>query len=195
MVLQASTNVANMLNHPMRSLFVSAFWVTSPALFRPLAGVVVFVLGAGELCFGAVRTALLFVVGHVGATLTTVAAIAVGVVYGWLPTSAATAVDVGPSYRLAAVAAAVLARATGARGRTLVVLFVALALAVLVHGTPTDAGHLIAALLGLSAARPRLLFSPSRRARPSRREVPAPVPCALAHPPVMLHPASEVSSP
>jgi hypothetical protein len=156
MALEASTNLPNLLSRPLQVLFASAFWVPSAWLFWPLAALLVLVIGAAERRLGGLRTVLLFVIGHVGATLVTLAGVAIGVAHGWLPAGLATAVDVGPSYGLATVGAALLAGRTSPRSQlTLVLLITALALALALDRSPMDAGHLIAALLGLLAAQAR----------------------------------------
>jgi hypothetical protein len=145
----------NLLTHPLDVLFASAFWVSSPWMFWPVAAVLALVLGAAERRLGTLRAVLVFLGGHLGATAATVAAIAVGVGNGWVPSSLAYAVDVGPSYGLAAVGAVLVARTRDARRRHVaaVLLLGALALVLVIDRTFTDVGHLVAALLGLSAMR------------------------------------------
>lgn len=154
MTLGASTNLHNLAVHPVEVLFVSIFWVATPWVFWPVAAVLLPVLGGAERGLGSGRTALLFLAGHVGATLLTVAGIAVGVGVGWLPASLTYAVDVGPSYGLAAVAAALVAAvATPRRRRVLAVaLAVGLVGVVVVDRSFTDVGHLVAALIGFLIA-------------------------------------------
>jgi len=101
----ASTNLHNLESHPLDVLFISTFWVETAWLFWPVAALVVGVLGLSERRIGSWRTLGVFAAGHVGATLVTVAGVAVGVAHGWLPRELTHAVDVGPSYGLAAVAA------------------------------------------------------------------------------------------
>jgi hypothetical protein len=154
MTLSASTNLHNLTAHPLDVLVASAFWLSSVWMFAPIAAGLVLVVGTAERLLGSMRTVLVFVIGHVGATLVTVAGVAVGVAHGWLPTSLTYAIDVGPSYGLAAVGAALIARTANARRRhAAALLVVALVLVVLVDRTFTDVGHLVAALLAFLAAR------------------------------------------
>jgi hypothetical protein len=151
----ASTNLHNLLSRPVGVLFASAFWVSSAWMFVPIGAALVVVVGAAERRFGTVRTVLVFVVGHVGATLVTVAGIALGVAHGWLPASLTYAIDVGPSYGLAAVGAVLVARTANPRLRsTAAVLLVGtLVLVVVVDHTFTDVGHLAAVLMGFGVSR------------------------------------------
>jgi hypothetical protein len=159
MTFSASTNLHNLMTHPAQVLLASAFWVSSAWMFVPIAAALVLVVGTAERLLGSVRTVLVFVVGHVGATLVTVAGIAVGVAHGDLPRSLAYAIDVGPSYGVAAVGAVLIARTADARRRhvTAALLAVALVLVVVVDRTFTDVGHLVAALLAFLAARAGLV--------------------------------------
>jgi Rhomboid family len=194
LAVSASTNLDNLRSHPLDVLFVSAFWLETPWLFWPVAALVLVVLGVAERRLGSWRTLAVFVTGHVGATLVTVGGIAVGVAHGWLPSALTYAVDVGPSYGLAAVAA-VLAMRTPSRRRRLAqagVLLLALAAVAAVEQDFTDAGHLVAALLGLAVA-PAVLRRGHPRAerRPGltlRRRVPRPPrrPAGTASVPVPL---------
>jgi hypothetical protein len=146
----ASTNLHNLTAHPLDVLFASAFWVASAWMFLPMAAVLVLVLGTAERRVGSRPVILFFVVGHVGATLLTVAGIALGVSRGWFPTSLTYAVDVGPSYGLVAVAALLIACTRSGRRRhaKVAALMVILVLVVVVDRTFTDVGHLLAALIG-----------------------------------------------
>jgi hypothetical protein len=154
LALRASTNLHNLSVIPIEVLVVSVFWVSAPWVFWPVAAVLLPVLGAAERRLGSWRAALVFVGGHLGATLVTVAVIAAGVAGGWLPRSLTYAVDVGPSYGLAAVAAAlILAVRAPRRRRALAAALVGVLVAVLaLDRTFTDAGHLVAALIGFALA-------------------------------------------
>lgn len=150
----ASTNLHNLQSHPLDVLFVSAFWVETAWLFWPVAALVLVVLGVAERLLGSWWTLGVFVAGHVGGTLVTVAGIAVGVTSGRLPSELTYAVDVGPSYGLAAVAAVLAVRTPGRRRRIARagVLILALAATAAVERDFTAAGHLVAAVLGLAVA-------------------------------------------
>jgi hypothetical protein len=162
LVASASTNLHNMTIDPLRVLVVSAFWVQSTPWIWLLAPLVVVVMAAAERLLGTGRTLLIFVAGHVGATALTVAAIGAGVEGGLLPHRLAYALDVGPSYGLVALAAVLVTRLPRRRMRPAAIgaLLSGLATAVMLGGDFTDAGHLIAALIGLALT--RIVTGPTR---------------------------------
>lgn len=155
LVASASTNLHNMTIDPLRVLVVSAFWVQSTPWIWLLAPLLVAVMAPAERLLGTGRTLLIFATGHLGATALTVAAIGVGVDRGLLPHRLAYALDVGPSYGLVALAAVLATRLPARRMRWAAIgaLLFGLATAVLLGGDFTDAGHLIAALIGLALSR------------------------------------------
>jgi hypothetical protein len=154
LVYGASTNVHNMTWHPLYVLLASAFWVESARYIWPMALLLVAVMAPVERLLGSARTVLVFVAGHVGATVVTVAAIGVGVSGGWLPRSLEFAADVGPSYGLAAVGGLLITRLRPGwlRRGGIAALLLGLGVAVALQEDFTDAGHLIAALLGMALA-------------------------------------------
>ena len=155
LVASASTNLHNMTIDPIRVLVVSAFWVQSTPWIWLMAPLMVVVMVPAERLLGRGRTLFVFAAGHVGATALTVAAISVSVDYGLLPHRLAYALDVGPSYGLAALGAVLATRLPRRRIRRGAVgaLLLGLATAVILGGDFTDAGHLLAALIGLSLSR------------------------------------------
>ncbi|WP_413103246.1 rhomboid-like protein [Streptomyces sp. Inha503] len=146
----SSTDVSHLSQRPVLTLLVSALWavggITSPYLAAfPL------VLGALERRLGGVRTAGVFLLGHVLATLLTEVPVAVSVAVGHLPDSSLRRLDYGVSYGLIACAAA-LAGLLSPRRRWALLGGVALALAagLLVDFDPlTGWGHAFALLLGV----------------------------------------------
>ena len=155
LVASASTNFHNMTIDPIRVLVVSAFWVQSIPWIWLMAPLMVVVMVPAERFLGTGRTLFVFAAGHVGATVLTVAAIGVSVDYGLLPHRLAYALDVGPSYGLAALGAVLATRLPRRRMRRAAVgaLLLGLATAVILGGDFTDAGHLLAALIGLALSR------------------------------------------
>jgi len=155
LVASASTNLHNMTIDPLRVLVVSAFWVQSTPWIWPMAPLTVAVLVPAERLLGTGRTLFVFAASHVGATALTVAAIGIGVDYGLLPHRLAYALDVGPSYGLAALGAVLATRLPRRRMRRAAIgaLLLGLATAVILGGDFTDAGHLLAALIGLALSR------------------------------------------
>ncbi len=155
LLLKASTNLRNMTAHPVRVLVASAFWVESTTWFWPTVALVAVLMGVAEAVLGIRRTLFAFALGHVGATVLTVAAIGVGVDQGLLPHDLAFALDVGPSYGLAALGGVLVTRASRRwqRRAGALALLAGLAVAVVVDGDFTDAGHLCAASIGLVLGR------------------------------------------
>lgn len=148
LVLAVSTDPDGLLRHPARSLLLSAFVVPSLTGLWLLPGTVLAV-GAVQRVFGARRAVLAAGAAHV-----TVSVLVAALLERTddAPVTAATA-DVGVSYVLAASAGLALTTAprcwllgVGAFGTVVTG-------GLLVAGrTSTDAGHLLAWLLGLSAA-------------------------------------------
>jgi len=185
LVASASTNLHNMTIDPIRVLAVSAFWVQSAPWIWPMAPLMVTVMVPAERLLGTGRTLFVFAAGHVGATALTIAAIGVSVHYGLLPHRLAYALDVGPSYGLAALGGVLATRLPrrGIRRAAIGALLLGLATAVILGGDFTDAGHLLAALIGLAlspitiprAHAPRepaqLLLRNARRPRANWKEV------------------------
>ena len=155
LVASASTNLHNMTIDPLRVLVISAFWVQSTAWIWPMAPLMVAVMAPAERLLGTGRTLFIFAAGHLGATALTVAAIGVGVDSRLLPHHLAYALDVGPSYGLAALAAVLATRLPrgGMRCAAIGALVFGLAVAVVLGGDFTDAGHLAAAMIGLALSR------------------------------------------
>ena len=103
-----------------------------------------------ELHWRTIRLMVAFEIGHIGATLVVAVALAAAIEFGWLPVSIARASDVGMSYG----ALAVLAALTGTlpprwRPAWIGWRIAAAMTAAIIGGDFTDAGHTVAAILGL----------------------------------------------
>lgn len=163
---ERSTNLHHLATDPLRVLFSSAFWVGS--LTDWLAWVALFSLFVApvERWVGTGRTALVFFVGHVGATLITAGGLWVALHSDFVESSVVNARDVGASYGFAAVAAVLSYRFSGRR-RLLyasgLVGFAGVSLA-LSHNF-TYWGHLIALAIGFACYPIVRRFVPLRRAR------------------------------
>lgn len=151
-----STNLSNLRHDPVHVLFTSAFWIDGGA--RPPLLIVPFalVLAPVERWLGTKRAVLVFVSGHVGATLMTAGLVDVQARHGWASRSLTHTIDVGFSYGFVAVAGVLAFRLPGGWRR----VFLGLLFAVLVAGiadgaTFTDIGHLLAGFIGVGLA---LLF-------------------------------------
>ncbi|MCU1456354.1 MAG: hypothetical protein JWL73_446 [Actinomycetia bacterium] len=97
MKMDASTDVDHLRAAPVRALSTSAFVIDGPLELLQIA-LVASTLVPLERRIGAVRTAALFAVGHVGATLATELPIALAISRRRLPESSAHRIDVGPSF-------------------------------------------------------------------------------------------------
>ena len=145
-----STNLDQLRQNPVRVLIRSAFWADGYLL---LVWVVLFalVLAPAERWLGTARWLVVFVAGHVGATLVTGLGIWLAIRWGIAPKKLEGVIDVGVSYGFAAVAAVFTyrlpspARWFWAGG----LLGVAVGASVF-GGTFTDFGHLAAVIIGFS---------------------------------------------
>ena len=105
LLLERSTNLHHLVHDPMRVLFGSAFWVsnTGELLFSLVAfGLVV---SHVERWIGTARTASVFFLGHLGATLLVAFWIWASLNFTVVKSPTTSARDVGSSYGLAALAA------------------------------------------------------------------------------------------
>ncbi len=145
-----STNLDQLRTDPVRVLIRSAFWVDGYFL---LVWVVLFavVLAPAERWLGTIRWVVVFVAGHVGATLATAAGLWLAIRWGLAPASLEGVVDIGVSYGFAALAAVFTYRLpTPARwwwAGGLVVIAMSVAA---ISRTFTDFGHLAALLIGFA---------------------------------------------
>ncbi|MEZ0363198.1 rhomboid-like protein [Mycobacterium sp. pUA109] len=161
-IRNASTNLHNLSHGHLATLLGSAFVPDAaggPVLLW-LPGLVC-LLALAELLWRSGRLALVFVVGHIGATLLVAIGLTGALKLGWLPVSVSFARDVGMSYGAAAVLGALTA-AIPARWRPAWIgwwVSVALGTAALCADF-TDVGHATALLLGMLVA--------TRLGRPAR---------------------------
>ncbi|MEV4739895.1 rhomboid-like protein [Streptomyces sp. NPDC049555] len=148
LLLRCSTNVDNLAAGRWDTLVTSALLVEAP-MDLPYALLLLAVLGYAEYAYGAWWAAAAFLWGHAGASL---------IVYGALRARHAgpatrSATDVGVSYGLYAVAGALATAVPHRPARTAAcTALLALGVRPLLRGrgrvTFTDAGHLLALLLG-----------------------------------------------
>ncbi|MFF6917657.1 rhomboid-like protein [Streptomyces sp. NPDC012466] len=97
----SSTDVTHLVRTPELVLIGSALWVAG-GVTSPFAIAFVLVLTALERRIGAVRTAGVFLLGHVLATLATEVPVGVAVLAGHLPDSSLHRLDYGVSFGVAA---------------------------------------------------------------------------------------------
>src|SRR5215212_5583341 len=95
----SSTNVAELSRHPVRVLVMSALWLPG-VVWAPYALMYTLVMAPVERVVGGRWTALVFVSGHLVATLATEVPVAILIRLGDLGRQWATVLDVGVSYGL-----------------------------------------------------------------------------------------------
>ncbi|WP_308354934.1 rhomboid-like protein [Streptomyces sp. MUM 203J] len=147
----SSTDVAHLVRMPPSALAASALWAAGGPL-SPFTIAFVPVLTTLERRIGALRTAAVFAVGHVVATLVTEVPVAVSVVAGRLPASSLHRLDYGISFGLLACVGA-LAGLLNRWARVLVLVCVGSMLLydLAVFADPVaDWGHPLALLTGVS---------------------------------------------
>ncbi|MFF9582311.1 rhomboid-like protein [Streptomyces achromogenes] len=148
----SSTDVAHLAAAPVPVLTASALWIAGGVL-TPYTLLFLLVLAGLERRIGGVRTAGIFLAGHVLATLATEVPVGLAVLCGRLPPASLHRLDYGISFGVAATAGAL----TGLLRPWLRWPALALAAAVLLAGLLarrdplTDWGHVIALAVGVSA--------------------------------------------
>lgn len=154
LLLAQSTNLHQLARDPVRVLVSSAFWLSDASTIVVWGVLFTLVLAPVERRIGSWRLGIVFAIGHVGATLLTAAGLWAGLRSGTVERAVVNAQDVGASYGLLAVAAAMtyLLRPRLRVGYAIVLVGCAAAVTVVSH-TFTDFGHLLAALLGLGCYR------------------------------------------
>ncbi|MGA4956042.1 rhomboid-like protein [Streptomyces lavendulocolor] len=145
----SSTDVAHLSRTPLLVLVASALWVAG-GLLSPYAIGFVFVLTALERRIGAWRTAAVFLVGHVVATLATEIPVALSVLAGHLPDTSLHRLDYGISFGLMASVGALAGLLTPvARGLVLAWVSVMLLQDLVAFEDPlTNWGHPLALAVG-----------------------------------------------
>jgi len=147
---ELSTNLTNLEHFPVRVIVLSAFWIDT---VREAPVLIVFALVSVpvEDWLGTARWLIVFLSGHIGATLVT----ALGV-YLWTDNGAhhqhlLHTVDVGVSYGLYAIAAILIYRLPRRwRIPYALLLILSLSLATFFEATFTDIGHLCAVGIGFA---------------------------------------------
>lgn len=151
-VLQSSTNLANLRDHPFEVLLASAF-VVSDVLGLWMVPFLALAYATAQRWLGRGPTVVAALVGHVGATLLVASVLVAGIRHGRLAASVAHEPDVGISYGLACVAGLITPRLPVSYRpwyvAGLVVFFVG---PLVIRPTFTDLGHTCALLLGFGLA-------------------------------------------
>lgn len=148
-IAQASTNLHNLAHGNLETLFGSAFVTDAGPMYFWLPCLVC-LLALAELIWRSGRLAIVFVTGHIGATLLVACGLTAAIELHWLPLKIARASDVGVSYGAVAVLGA-LTSAIPSRWRPAWIgWWVPVGIAAAVLGEDfTDVGHSVALALGL----------------------------------------------
>ncbi|MGZ4411139.1 MAG: rhomboid-like protein [Gaiellaceae bacterium] len=164
-LLDQSTNLHQLDHDPIRVLIGSAFWLPSGEQIFIWLALFSLVLAPVERWLGSARTALVFAVGHVGATLLVATGLWFAVHADIVERQVTHAEDVGVSYGFFAVAALLTLRLPPRwRPAYLLSVLVYLSLAAALDATFTDFGHLAALGLGALTALPVTRFRRTREA-------------------------------
>ncbi|MFD4598714.1 rhomboid-like protein [Streptomyces sp. NPDC058464] len=177
----SSTDVAHLLRTPVFVLLASALWIAG-GLLSPFALAFVLVLTALERRIGGARAILVFLTGHVLATLATEVPVGLAVLAGHLPDTSLHRLDYGISFGVAASIGALSGLlAPWLRWPLLALVGYSLVTDLIAFQDPmTDWGHVIALAIGTT------LWPVVRRWRQERAQdpavpgaAPAPVPVAV----------------
>lgn len=155
-----SSNLAHLENGRIGTLVASAFWLEDSTELVPWTLLFFLVVAPAESWLGTGRWLLVFLIGHVGATLATLGGLWMAIDFGIASQRLAHSVDVGVSYGFFAVAA-VLTYRLPSRWRPWYVMLLLIypAWSLAANLTFTDFGHLAALAIGFALyplARPRL---------------------------------------
>jgi hypothetical protein len=148
----SSTDVAHLVQTPTLVLLASALWIAG-GLVSPFTLGFLLVLTALERRIGGARTAVVFLLGHVLATLATEVPVGLAVLVGHLPDSSLHRLDYGISFGVATATGALAGLLAPWLRWPLLILFGATLTDALVAFTDpmTAWGHLIALCIGITA--------------------------------------------
>ena len=147
----SSTDVAHLVQTPVLVLLASALWVVG-GVTSPYAIGLLLVLTALERRIGGLRTAGVFLLGHVLATLATEVPVGLAVLVGHLPDSSLHRLDYGVSFGVAASVGALTGLLTPWLRWPLLAAFGGMLLLDLLAFTDpmTNWGHLISLAIGVA---------------------------------------------
>jgi hypothetical protein len=145
-----STNLTELFSNPLRVVILSAFWAPN---YEFLVWAILFalVLAPAERWLGTRRWAIVFIAGHVIATVGVAWGLWLAIRHGYASRHLENAIDVGVSYGFAAVAAVFSYRLPNRwRWWWALALVVTAVSALAIGRTFTDAGHLLAVCIGFA---------------------------------------------
>ncbi|MDC0768121.1 rhomboid-like protein [Streptomyces sp. HD] len=147
----SSTDVVHLVRTPMLVLVASALWVAGGVL-APYTLCFLLVLTALERRIGGVRTAVVFLLGHVLATLATEVPVGLAVLTGHLPAGSLQRFDYGISFGVATSIGALAGLLRPWLGLPVLALFGGMLIQDLLDLTDplTNWGHLIALVIGVA---------------------------------------------
>jgi len=168
LLLERSTNLHHLAHDPLRVLLSSAFWVGSFRDWLTWVVVLSVFVAPVERWIGTARTVLVFVLGHIGATLITAAGLWAALHADMVERSVENVRDVGASYGCAAVAAVLTYRLSGRWQLIYAGALVAYAGTSLARNDNfTYWGHLVALAIGFACYPLVRSRRESRRVRPA----------------------------
>ncbi|GGN77967.1 hypothetical protein GCM10011579_060690 [Streptomyces albiflavescens] len=147
----SSTDVAHLAQHPVLVLVASALWIVG-GITSPYAVAFLVVLTALERRTGGLRTAGVFLLGHVVATLATEVPVGLAVLVGHLPDSSLHRLDYGISFGVATSVGALAGLLSPWLRWPLLIGFAAMLVGDLLAFTDpmTGWGHLMSLTIGIS---------------------------------------------
>ncbi|MFF4501865.1 rhomboid-like protein [Streptomyces sp. NPDC001401] len=147
----SSTDVAHLVQTPVLVLITSALWIAG-GIASPYVVCFLLVLTALERRIGGARTAVVFLLGHVLATLATEVPVGLAVLVGHLPDSSLHRLDYGISFGVAASVGALAGLLTPWLRWPVLVLFGSMLVEDLIEFTDpmTNWGHLISLAIGIA---------------------------------------------
>ncbi|MFB6888863.1 rhomboid-like protein [Kitasatospora sp. NPDC056327] len=182
----SSSDGHNLLQHPLRALLLSGFWVAGP-VWVPYLWAFALTVAPLERRVGPARAAAVFAAGHVLATLLSQGVVIVAVETGRLEPAAMDLLDIGVSYGVLASLGA-LAGLLRPAGRLAALALASVTIAEQISSDRdlvTGVGHPVALLTGVAlwrwlrrwdGHRPRRGRAPDRAAASRPAELPRPAP-------------------
>jgi hypothetical protein len=148
-IAQASTNLHNLAHGHFATLLESGFVTDAGPMYFWLPCFVC-LLALAELIWRSGRLAIVFVTGHIGATLLVACGLTAAIELHWLPLKLARASDVGVSYGAVAVLGALTAAIPSRWRPAWIGWWVPVGIAAAALGEDfTDVGHAVALMLGM----------------------------------------------